>query len=100
MHPAIEYDPHSPMFIVSSPRSANGVVVMPDSAITAVGVDKEMTSPTMRTPSSMTQMLAVSIYSDPSTPSSLASKNDFTRSRMLSPKPAYYDALLAQAPSP
>ena len=100
MHTAIEYDPHSSMFFVSSPLSANGVIVMPDSAITAVGEDKEMTSPSMWTPSSTTQMSAVSIYSDPSTISSFASEDNFTRSRTPSPEPAYYDALLAQAPLP
>lgn len=100
MHTAIEYDPHSSMFFVSSPLSANGVIIMPDSAITAVGEDKEMTSPTMWTPSSTTQMSAVSIYSDPSTASSFASEDNFTRSRTPSPEPAYYDALWAQAPPP
>jgi len=43
MPTAIEYDPYSSMFFLSSPVSASkGVVDMPDSSVTTGGEDKEM----------------------------------------------------------
>lgn len=90
MHTAIEFDPHSSMFFLNSPLSDNGLVVMPDSAITAVGEDKEMISPSMWTSTSATQMSSLSSYSDSSTSSSFASEDlNFTRSRTPSPEPNY-----------
>ncbi|KAF9482300.1 kinase-like protein [Pholiota conissans] len=95
MHTAIEYDPYSSMFFVNSvnsPASPKAVVVMPDSAITAVGEDKEMISPSMWTPSSATQMSSPSTYSDSSSLSSFAGEDQFERSRTPSPEPNTTDA--------
>ncbi|KAF8966613.1 kinase-like domain-containing protein [Flammula alnicola] len=87
MHTAIEYDPYSSMFLINSPISPKSVVVMPASAITAVGEDKEMTSPSMWTPSSATQMSSPSTYSDSSASSSIAGEDlRFSRSRTPSPE--------------
>ena len=48
--------------------------MMPESALTVVAEDKEMTSPSMWTSSSATQMSMPSIDSDSSVSSSIASK--------------------------
>ncbi|KAF5311096.1 hypothetical protein D9619_008165 [Psilocybe cf. subviscida] len=90
MHTAIEYDPYSSMFFVNSPASPKqqrpfGV---PDSALTAVGTDKEMTSPTtLWSAVSATQMSSPSIYSNSSASSSVADENvSFSRSSTPSPE--------------
>ncbi|KAF8903372.1 hypothetical protein CPB84DRAFT_791477 [Gymnopilus junonius] len=86
MHTAIEYDPHSSMFYLNSPISPGKLFTVPDSAITAVGEDKEMISPTIWTSSSSTQMSSPSLYSDSSSSSSVAGEDlRFSRSRSPSP---------------
>ena len=89
MHTAIEYDPYSSMFFLSRPDSpSEGVVIMPDSAITAVGEDKEMTSPSVWMSSSATRMSSPSTYSDSSRSASIDEEDfRFTRSRNPSPEP-------------
>ncbi|PPQ89231.1 hypothetical protein CVT25_001310 [Psilocybe cyanescens] len=88
MHTAIEYDPYSSMFFINSPISPGKLVVMPDSAITAVGEDKDMTSPSVWSASSATQTSSLSSYSDSSASSSLAGEDlRFLRSRTPSPEP-------------
>jgi len=47
MHTAIEYDPYSSINNPIPHSPEKGVIVMPDSALTAVGEDKEMTSPSV-----------------------------------------------------
>jgi len=74
MHTAIEYNPFFSMFFLNSPISPGKLVMMPESALTAVAEDMEMTSPLMWTSSSATQMSSPSIYSDSSLSSSIASK--------------------------
>ncbi|KAF9552890.1 kinase-like protein, partial [Agrocybe pediades] len=87
MHTAIEYDPYSSMFYLSSPISPGKLVVMPDSAITAVGEDKEMTSPSVWSNSSATQMSSPSTYSSSSLSSSYTGEDlHFSRSRTPSPE--------------
>jgi hypothetical protein len=66
MHTAIEYDPYSSMFYISSPiicspEKDKSIIVMPDSALTAIGKDKEMTSPSIWTCSSATEMSSPSL---------------------------------------
>jgi hypothetical protein len=66
MRTAIEYDPYSSMFyisspIVCSPEKDKNIIVMPDSAVTAIGEDKEMTSPSIWTCSSATEMSSPSL---------------------------------------
>ncbi|KAF8155527.1 kinase-like domain-containing protein [Crassisporium funariophilum] len=92
MHTAIEYDPYSSMFFLNSPiTDGKGVVIMPDSAITAVGEDKEMTSPTIYTSSSATEMSSPSYYSESSSSnSSLGGDLHFTRSTTPSPEPLHW----------
>ncbi|PPQ67205.1 hypothetical protein CVT26_007278 [Gymnopilus dilepis] len=86
MHTAIEFDPRTSMFYLNSPISPTKFFPMPDSAITAVGEDKEMTSPTIWTPSSTTQMSSPSLYSNSSSSSSIADEDlRFSRSRSPSP---------------
>ncbi|KAH9478742.1 Negative regulator of sexual conjugation and meiosis [Psilocybe cubensis] len=88
MQTAIEYDPYSSMFFINSPISPGKVLVMPDSAITAVGEDKDMTSPTVWSASSATQTSSLSSYSSSSTSSSVADEDlRFARSRTPSPEP-------------
>ncbi|KIM47164.1 hypothetical protein M413DRAFT_23421 [Hebeloma cylindrosporum] len=90
MHTAIEYDPFSSMFYLNSPISPGKLVMMPDSALTAVAEDKEMTSPSVWTSSSATQMSLPSIYSDSSASSSIAGEDlRFVRSRTPSPEPDF-----------
>jgi hypothetical protein len=90
MHTAIEYDPFSSMFFLNSPISPGKLVMMPESALTAVAEDKEMTSPSMWTSSSATQMSSPSIYSDSSVSSSIAGEDlQFVRSRTPSPEPDF-----------
>jgi serine/threonine-protein kinase ULK1 len=62
------------MFFLNSPISPGKLVMMPESALTAVAEDKGMTSPLMWTSSSAMQMSSPSIYSDSSLSSSIASK--------------------------
>ncbi|KDR80378.1 hypothetical protein GALMADRAFT_208484 [Galerina marginata CBS 339.88] len=101
MHTAIEYDPYSSMFYLNSPISPGKFVIMPDSAITAVGEDKEMTSPSAWTASSTTQMSSPSIYSTSSTSSSILSEDlRFSRSRTPSPDAdVYWTSFPAQVQS-
>lgn len=88
MHTAIEYDPYSSMFFINSPISPGKLVVVPDSAITAVGEDKDMTSPSVWTASSATQASSLSSYSDSSASSSIINEGlRFSRSRTPSPEP-------------
>lgn len=90
MHTAIEYDPFSSMFFLNSPISPGKFVMMPESALTAVAEDKEMTSPSVWTSSSATQMSSPSIYSDSSASSSIAGEDlRFVRSRTPSPEPDF-----------
>lgn len=91
MHTAIEYDPYSSMFFLSSPASpSKGVVILPDSAVTAVGEDKEMTSPSAWMFSSVTQMSSPSTYSDFSRSASI-NEEDFNFTRSTNPSPEPYD---------
>lgn len=86
MHTAIEYDPYSSLFYLSTPLSAK---LIPDSALTAVADDKEMISPSLWRRSYI-EMSSPSEYS-----SSLESFNDsdtrahdhFARSASPSPEP-------------
>lgn len=94
MHTAIEYDPYSSMFyhdnpILHSPEKDKSPIVIPNSAITAVGEDKVMISPSLWTSSSVTDMSSPSSYSNSS--SSLSSQGEapqFCRSTSPSPEPA------------
>jgi len=101
MHTAIEFDPFSSMFYLNSPISAGKVVMMPESALTAVAEDKEMISPSVWTPSSATQMSSPSIYSDSSASSSIAGEDlQFVRSRTPSPEPDFlWNSFPTQVPS-
>ena len=91
MQTAIEYDPFSSMFFMDSPITpSKGVVVMPDSAVTAVGEDKEMISPSVWMPSSATQMSSLSTYSDSSRSVSI-DEDDFRFTRSTNPSPESYD---------
>ena len=66
MRTAIEYDPFSSMFYISSPiayspEKDKGFIVMPESAVTVIGEDKEMTSPSIWTCSSAIEMSSPSL---------------------------------------
>jgi len=87
MHTAIEYDPYSSMFFINSPISPGKLVMMPDSALTAVGEDKEMMSPSFWSNSSATQMSSPSTYSNSSLSSAYTGEDlHFSRSRTPSPE--------------
>jgi serine/threonine-protein kinase ULK1 len=91
MQTAIEYDPYSSMFFLNSPASpSKGVVIMPESAVTAVGEDKEMISPSAWMSSSATQMSSPSTYSDSSRSASI-DEEDFRFTRSTNPSPESYD---------
>jgi hypothetical protein len=91
MQTAIEYDPYSSMYFLSSPASpSKGVVVIPDSAITAVGEDKEMISPSVWMSSSATQMSSPSTNSD-SSRSDYIDEEDFRFTRSTNPSPEPFD---------
>ena len=90
MQTAIEYDPYSSMYFLSSPPS-NGVVVIPDSAVTAVGEDKEMISPSVWMSSSATQMSSPSTNSDSSRSSDSIDEDDFRFTRSTNPSPEPFD---------
>ena len=91
MQTAIEYDPYSSMYFLSSPVShSKGVVVIPDSAVTAVGEDKEMTSPSVWMSSSATQMSSPSTNSDSSQSDSI-DEDDFRFTRSTNPSPEPFD---------
>jgi len=98
MHTAIEYDPYSSMYYINSPiphSPEKGVIVMPDSALTAVGEDKEMTSPSVWTSSSATEMSSPSSFASSSPSSSIGGEDlEFRRSSTPSPEP-YGHALWA-----
>ncbi|KAJ2914115.1 hypothetical protein MD484_g6286, partial [Candolleomyces efflorescens] len=79
MHTAIEYDPYSSLFFLQTPISAK---LIPESAITAVAEDKEMTSPSLWRRSYI-EMSSPSQYSSDSSSSIV----DFTRSATPSPEP-------------
>ncbi|KAF8813140.1 kinase-like protein [Phlegmacium glaucopus] len=101
MHTAIEYDSYSSMFFLSSPASASkGVVIMPDSAVTNVGEDKEMISPSVWMSSSATQMSSPSTYSDSSRSASIDEDLRFTRSTNPSPEPYDWPMFRTQVQSP
>jgi len=101
MHTAIEYDPYSSMFFLTSPASpSKGVVVMPNSAVTAVGEDKEMISPSVWMSSSATQMSSPSTYSDSSRSASVDEDLQFTRSTNPSPEPYDWPMLRTQVQCP
>ncbi|KAF9528682.1 kinase-like domain-containing protein [Crepidotus variabilis] len=93
MHTAIEYDPYSSMFyinspIVRSPGGDKGGIIMPDSALTAVGEDKEMTSPSVWTALSATEMSSPSSYSESLASTSTHGEDvEFCRSASPSPEP-------------
>ena len=87
MQTAIEYDPYSSMYILSSPASHSKGVVIPDSAVIAIGEDKEMTSPSVWMSSSATQMSSPSISSD----SYSTDEEDFRFTRSTSPSPEPFD---------
>ncbi|KAF6764132.1 other/RAN protein kinase [Ephemerocybe angulata] len=75
MHTAIEYDPYSSLFFLSTPISAKL-----DSAITAVAEDKEMISPSVWR-RSYAEMSSPSEYSD------IGGIDHFARSASPSPEP-------------
>ena len=96
MHTAIEYDPYASMFylsspIVYSPVKDEPVILMPTSVMAAIAEDKEMTSPSVWTASSATEMSSPSSYSD-SLPSfsHLGDESQFRRSASPSPEPINY----------
>ena len=89
MQTAIEYDPYSSMYFLSSSPS-KGVVVIPDSAVTAVGEDKEMISPSVWMSSSATQMSSPSTNSDSSGSGSI-DEDDFRFTRSTNPSPEPFD---------
>ena len=94
MQTAIEYDPYSSMYFLSTPASASkGVVVIPDSAVTAVGEDKEMISPSVWMSTSATQMSSPSTNSDSSQSSRSGSidEDDFRFTRSTNPSPEPFD---------
>lgn len=80
MHTAIEYDPHSSLFFLGTPLATKQA---PDSAVTVIGEDKEMISPSAWRTSV--------IMSSPSFFSESASSSDgelvFSRSGTPSPEP-------------
>ena len=91
MQTAIEYDPYSSMYFLSSSASpSKGVVVIPDSAVTAVGEDKEMISPSVWMSSSATQMSSPSTTSDSSRSGSI-DEEDFRFTRSTNPSPEPFD---------
>ena len=91
MQTAIEYDPYSSMYFLGSPASpSKGVVVIPDSAVTAVGEDKEMISPSVWMSSSATQMSSPSTNSDSSRSDSF-DEDDFRFTRSTNPSPEPFD---------
>ena len=91
MQTAIEYDPYSSMYLLTSPAShSKGVVVIPDSAVTAVGEDKEMTSPSVWMSSSATQMSFPSTNSDSSQLDSI-DEDDFGFTRSTNPSLEPFD---------
>ena len=101
MQTAIEYDPYSSMYLLTSPAShSKGVVVIPDSAVTAVGEDKEMTSPSVWMSSSATQMSSPSINSDSSESDSNDEDFRFTRSTNPSPEPFDWSMFSTQVQCP
>ena len=102
MQTAIEYDPYSSMYFLSSPAShSNGIVFIPDSAVTAVGEDKEMTSPSVWMSSSATQMSFPSTNSDSSQSDSIDEENfRFTRSTNPSPEPFDWSMFSTQVQCP
>ncbi|KAH6896251.1 kinase-like domain-containing protein [Coprinopsis sp. MPI-PUGE-AT-0042] len=81
MHTAIEYDPYSSLFFLGSPLSAK---VGPDSAVTVIGEDKEMTSPSAWRRSVV--MSSPSLFSSESADSS-DGELVFSRSGTPSPEP-------------
>lgn len=95
MHTAIEYDPYSSMFYISSPiicspEKDKSIIVMPDSALTAICEDKEMTSLSIWTCSSATEMSSPSWSCADSLPSFSARDGvdlHFRRSASPSPEP-------------
>ena len=102
MQTAIEYDPYSSMYFLNSPVSpSKGVVVLPDSAVTAVGEDKEMISPSVWMSSSATQMSSPSTNSD-SSQSDFIDEEDlrFTRSTNPSPEPFDWSMFSTQVQYP
>ncbi|PPQ72598.1 hypothetical protein CVT24_005120 [Panaeolus cyanescens] len=87
MQTAIEYDPYSSMYFLNSPITADkGVVIVPPSSMTVIGEDKEMTSPSVWTATSTTQISAASLYST-SSPSSSIRDDDLYYERSGSPSP-------------
>jgi hypothetical protein len=91
MQTAIEYDPYSSMYFLSRPVSpSKGIVVIPDSAVTAVGEDKEMISPSVWMCSSATQMSSPSTNSDSSRSGSI-DEEDFRFTRSTNPSPEQFD---------
>lgn len=90
MHTAIEYDPYSSLFFLGSPLSAK---VAPDSAVTVIGEDKEMTSPSA--------WRNTVVMSSPSLFSESASSSDgelvFSRSGTPSPEPWVQNQLHSSA---
>ena len=91
MQTAIEYDPYSSMYFLASPASpSKGVVIMPDSAVTAIGEDKEMISPSVWMSSSATEMSSPSTYSDSSRSASI-DEEDLQFTRSTNPSPELYD---------
>lgn len=105
MHTAIEYDPYSSMFylnspILRSPEKDKSPIVMPNSAITAVGEDKDMFSPSFWTSSSVTEMSSPSSYANSSSSlSTHAEALQFCRSASPSPEPAESHASRAMFPT-
>jgi hypothetical protein len=105
MQTAIEYDPYSSMFYLTSAISESKVIALPASAVTAtaVGEDKEMTSPSMwqdtQDPSSPSNYSRSS--SRTSSTSSAASPRSTiprpSRNPMLSPSSVF---LRSNSPSP
>ena len=102
MQTAIEYDPYSSMYFLSSPGSpSKGVVVIPDSAVTAVGEDKEMISPSVWMSTSATQMSSPSTNSDSSRSGSIDEEDyRFTRSTNPSPEPFDWSMFSTQVQCP
>ena len=95
MHTAIEYDPYASMFYLSSPIAYSPVkdeaVILMPTVMATIAEDKEMTSPSIWTASSATEMSSPSSYSD-SLPSfsNLGDESHFRRSASPSPEPVNY----------
>jgi hypothetical protein len=93
MHTAIEYDPYSSLFFLSTPISAK---LAPDSAVTAVAEDKEMISPSVWRRSYI-QMASPDEYSPRE---DQGAQNYFARSASPSPEEPRWSSLMASPQHP